>query len=395
MTAILVTDGEERSALAVARALGREGHHVYVASAHPNPIAGASRYVEGEAEVRSPLADAAGFVADLSRLVTRWGIDILLPVSDAALWAVLERAETFQGVRIPFAPLDQFRRLADKETVLQAARELNIGVPMQRVVSTRPASAGPGYPDMQFPVVLKPARSVVAGDKGRFKTGVVYARDPMELQSRLLQFPAEAYPVLLQQRIVGPGLGIFLLVWNGQIMAQFAHRRLREKPPSGGVSVYRESVAADPVLLERSKALLDRFQWQGVAMVEYKQDAATGEAYLMEINGRFWGSLQLALDAGVDFPGLLVSLSLGEEPKPTADYRVGVRSRWWWGDVDHILTRLRHRDSALALPPGSPGRFRTAMNFLIPWRPRDRFEILRLHDPAPFARETVNWLLRR
>ena len=40
-------------------------------------------------------------------------------------------------------------------------------------------------------------------------------------------------------------------------------------------------------------------------MVEFKLDARDGVAKLMEINGRFWGSLQLAVDAGVDFPAIL------------------------------------------------------------------------------------------
>ena len=82
--------------------------------------------------------------------------------------------------------------------------------------------------------------------------------------------------------------------------AVFAHRRLREKPPSGGVSVYRESVAPDPSLVARAAALLAGLGWRGVAMVEMKTDARTGTPYLMEVNGRFWGSLQLAVDAGVD-----------------------------------------------------------------------------------------------
>ncbi len=109
----------------------------------------------------------------------------------------------------------------------------------------------------------------------------------------------------------GPGVGVFLLLWEGKLRAAFAHRRLREKPPSGGVSVYRESIALDPVLLERSRRLLESFGWQGVAMVEYKIDERTGTPILMEINGRFWGSLQLAVDAGVDFPRLLIECAEG------------------------------------------------------------------------------------
>ncbi len=51
-------------------------------------------------------------------------------------------------------------------------------------------------------------------------------------------------------------------------------------------------------------------------MVEFKADARTGTPYLMEINGRFWGSLQLAIDAGVDFPAILVAAALGAPIPP-------------------------------------------------------------------------------
>jgi predicted ATP-grasp superfamily ATP-dependent carboligase len=199
---------------------------------------------------------------------------------------------------------------------------------------------------------------------------------------------------MLQQRIVGPGIGIFLLVWDGKVRALFAHRRLREKPPAGGVSVYRESVAADPALVERSRQLLASLNWQGVAMVEYKIDAATGTPYLMEINGRFWGSLQLAIDAGVDFPRLLLDVAQGGGPTAPPDWKVGVRSRWWWGEIDHLLAIFRRSPAALALPPGHAGRWETLVDFLVP-RSANRNETLQLDDPMPFAIETLEWLRGR
>jgi predicted ATP-grasp superfamily ATP-dependent carboligase len=85
---------------------------------------------------------------------------------------------------------------------------------------------------------------------------------------------------------------------RGRLRAAFAHRRLREKPPSGGVSVLSESIALDPQVLEQAERILEALKWHGVAMVEFKRDARDGVAKL-GINGRFWGSLQLSVDAGV------------------------------------------------------------------------------------------------
>jgi predicted ATP-grasp superfamily ATP-dependent carboligase len=241
------------------------------------------------------------------------------------------------------------------------------------------------------PLVLKPSRSVVQAAGGVRKLRVCHVADAAGLRRAADEFPAEAYPVLVQQRIVGPGIGIFLLLWNGQLRAQFAHRRIREKPPSGGVSVYSESVAADPELVAQSRRLLDAFSWNGVAMVEYKRDAASGIPYLMEINGRFWGSLQLAVDAGVDFPSLLLDCSSGAPATPPPPYRMGQRLRWFWGDVDHLLSRLRRSSADLSLPPDAPGRMGAVRDFLTAWRPGQRCDSWRLGDPAPFWRESAAW----
>jgi len=43
-------------------------------------------------------------------------------------------------------------------------------------------------------------------------------------------------------------------------------------------------------------------------MVEFRVDARDGTAKLMEVNPRFWGSLQLSILSGADFPYLLYNL---------------------------------------------------------------------------------------
>jgi predicted ATP-grasp superfamily ATP-dependent carboligase len=393
--AVLVTDGDQRAALAVVRSLGMAGYHPFVCSTSGRSLAGASRFCGGEAAVLDPLRHPQDYVAELSRLVERWGIEVVVPISEPALLAVLDARERFEGVEIPFADAETFRRICDKAALLETAGTLGIATPAQRVVEAPAAIRSLDLRAVEFPVVIKPARSVGEGNGERVKVGVSYASDGEELLHRLAKLPSAAYPVLLQQRIIGPGLGVFLLQWEGHTRAVFAHRRIREKPPSGGVSVYRESVAADPMLVQRSRALLEAFDWRGVAMVEYKIDQASGTPYLMEINGRFWGSLQLAVDAGVDFPALLVDAALGRETQPARPYLVGTRSRWWWGDVDQLITMLRRSPEELALPPDAPPRWRSILDFLILWRPGDRNEILRWTDPAPLIRESIDWFARR
>jgi predicted ATP-grasp superfamily ATP-dependent carboligase len=298
--------------------------------------------------------------------------------------------DRFPGVVIPFVTAEQFARISDKQAVLEAAQRVGVAIPEQTVVDDATMASALDLDTLRYPIVVKPARSVAGESSARAKFSVVHAASPGELRSTLEGMDARAFPLLLQQRIVGPGVGIFLLLWQGDCLAQFSHRRLREKPPSGGISVYRESIALDPSLAARSRALLNTFGWEGVAMIEYKVDAASGTPYLMEINGRFWGSLQLAIDAGVDFPRLLVDAVTGGSPTPVTEYRAGVRSRWFWGDLDHLIARVRFDDVRLALPPGAPTRLQ-AMRAFMRRSPGDVEEILRLDDPKPFLRETVQW----
>jgi predicted ATP-grasp superfamily ATP-dependent carboligase len=205
------------------------------------------------------------------------------------------------------------------------------------------------------------------------------------MDAALQAYPAAAYPLLAQETILGPGVGVFVLVHEGQCVARYSHLRIREKPPSGGVSVVRQSEPMDEPLLERSLALLAELGWSGVAMVEYKRDAVTSEPVLMEINGRFWGSLQLAIDAGVDFPRLLVNAALGRQLSPVHHYRF-VRSRWFWGDVDHLIARWRGPSASWK------DRATGIMGLVRAFGPGYKEEILRWSDPRPFAHETVQWI---
>ena len=391
---MLITDGEQRAALASVRSLGKAGYRVQVCSVRADCIAGASRYCAATHRVTDPMREPEAFLADLERIVKETRVDVLVPVSEAALLVVLPNRGRFPCV-IPFADAAAFERICDKREVLAEAKRQGIAVPGQIEVSSVDAIAGiNNHP--AFPVVLKPSRSVAGQSGKRVRVGVTYADDRQQLLDTLGTIPRDAYPVLVQQRIPGPGFGISVLIWEGKLIASFAHRRIREKPPSGGVSVISESIPMDPRILGESLGLLKSFGWTGVAMVEYKKSDQDGVPYLMEINGRLWGSLQLAIDAGVDFPRLLVEAGLGKSPAPVTSYAEGIRLRWEWGAVDHLFALLRNR-SMNSVPGRSVGdrSLRAVSEFFQGFDRVNRPEIFRPDDPRPFARETIDWLLRR
>jgi predicted ATP-grasp superfamily ATP-dependent carboligase len=386
---ILITDGTERAALAAARALVAAGYEVHVAAARQLSLAGVSRGVQRCLLKTDPFADASGYAAELSRIITDRGIGLLLPVTDVSVEAVLEHRHLLPlAVALPLPDLATYRRASDKLQVLELARSAGFAVPETVVLDCRDQDGI--WPDGLFPAVVKPHRSVVTVGGKRRAFGVTFVRDSAECRRALALLPPAAFPVLLQRRIAGVGEGLFALRWEGRTVARFAHRRLREKPPAGGVSVYRESIAPDPRLVSAGERLLDALDWKGVAMIECKRDPDTGRHVIMEVNGRFWGSVQLAIDAGIDFPVLLVRCALGQaraEPTETG-YRIGVRSRWFWGDVDHLYLRLTRSLAQLQVGDDYGSRLAAVLRFLAFHPGRDRCEVWRWGDPAPFLLET-------
>src|SRR4029077_5992663 len=118
---------------------------------------------------------------------------------------------------------------------------------------------------------------------------------------------------------------------------------------------------------------------------------------LMEVNGRFWGSLELAVAAGVDFPFLALQLAMGVRPETTPAYEAGVKNRWLLGDLDHMLLRLFRSAEALDLPGGAPSALSTLLDFLKVAQPKLHYDVISGTDWRPFAcelRQYVRSLLR-
>lgn len=387
---VLVTDPEQRAALAAVRALGRRGWHVETVGASRG-LAGHSRYVQRHHHVPAGhAAQPAMYREAVRQAVTDGASQVVVPVTDGASRMLLGfHGELGAAVAGPSAYA--YARASDKEAVMAAALRVGIRVPAQVVLDN--VAAPSELPAAEF--VVKPARSVVEIGGRTVRVGVRYCPGPAAAAEILALYPPEAYPLLLQERVYGTGIGVFLLRTAGHTPFHFGHRRLREKPPSGGVSTYREAWVPPPDTLSRCEALLDALEYEGPAMIEFKQDGATGEIVLMEINARLWGSVQLAVDAGVDFPTALVQVALGlpMAAPPRAQY--GVRSVWELGELDHALAIWRRSAEELDLPPGAATGWRAALRVLKDHRRGDRCEVLRWDDPKPFLSELIRWLGRR
>ena len=390
---VLVTDGNERAALAATRALGREQIEVVVGAEVPRSLAGSSRYCQQSIVYPSPYQEPERFVTSLLKAVREHQVDALFPVSDIAMHVLGPEKSRFEPqTHIPIPVAAVFQEISDKYRLMRQAVEQGVPIPDTLFV---PDGRLEGVIDRitEFPVVIKPGSSLVK-ESGRWtKTSVCYANSREELQRLYRERPYLRRPSLIQRRVVGEGQGLFVLMQEGEPLGMFAHRRIRERPPSGGVSVLRESIALPKVMVDATLRLLQRVKWHGVAMVEFKVDATDNRPLLMEINGRFWGSLQLAVDAGVNFPLLLLNMALGKSAVvPENGYRIGVKSRWLLGDLDQLVMRIGKSAQSLNLPPDAPSRVRALMSFCRFFE-RDMFyEIEHLDDLGPSGFEIMRYL---
>lgn len=391
---VLVTDGNNRAALAITRSLGRKGYAMMVGESRQPSLARSSRYCAEGLVYPDPTRDSAGFVRTLLSTVRTRAIDVVLPVSEISTSLVVEHKSAFEAYcRVPFADIETFNRAADKVETLQLAERLGIPAPVS-VVLRKPGDRPTLPAGLDFPIVVKPHRSRIRTNEGWRPTSVAYARSEAELERVLDSLDPGAYPILLQQRVIGPGIGVFMCYCRGRRVAVFSHRRVREKPPSGGVSVLCESTPLDPSACRSAEMLLDHLQWHGVAMVEFKVDQNDGIPKLMEINGRFWGSLQLAIEAGVDFPSILVNTVTGVAVEPVDSYRIGVKSRWLLGDVDALLARLTKPRRALNLPPSDAGTWHAIRECLKLWEKEQYYDVWKWSDMRPGLHELAQWLRR-
>ncbi len=380
---VFVTDGEQRATLAVVRALGRAGIPVTVGSKSANSLAGCSRYCTGQLRYPSPSEQGEAFQASMLKEIQSGSYKALFPMTDITTTLVAEMRDAFEPfVRVPIATEEQIGRVQDKRQVLLAAQKVGIGYPETYMLHDG-EDLDAVAKRLHYPVVLKPRLSWLRRNGEWVSGGVQYAYDAEDLKNKYLQSHSLIPNPLVQERIDGEGRGVFLLLWNGELKAAFCHRRLREKPPWGGVSVYRESIAFDREIVDKSYKLLQAFGWQGPAMVEFKVDNRDGQLKLMEVNGRFWGSLQLALDAGMNFPLLYYRLAVGEDTPTQFDYKTGVRSRWLLGDLDQLLIRWTHPDGQNGFSRHGTSKLHASLDFIKFFERNLHYEVLRFEDPAP------------
>jgi predicted ATP-grasp superfamily ATP-dependent carboligase len=390
---ILVLDGHSSAALAFTRSLGRAKYWVAAAAASDGPAyTGLSRYCRQTWTYPSPLQDSRAFLTALGRFVKEHRIDLVIPATDATTWPIAAGGERLPAdVSVAVARNAALELVSDKYRTIKLGSELGIPIPETRLVQVGDGWDAREMTSWGSPIVVKDRYSI-RWVEGRGLAGrVAYARDLDELRAIVEQRLARAGDVLVQRFVAGEGIGFSSFAIDGRCRLPFQWRRLREKDPRGSGSSARRSVPVDPEVQEASQRLLVAAGFEGIAMVEYKRDFGTGQVALMEVNGRPWGSLQLAIACGVDYPRHLADWYLtGRLPKDTLAYRSGITCRHLAADLTHLENVWGGRPTGWPLP--YPSFARTLIRVSVPWYPGLHCEDFAARDPRPGLAQLGDWL---
>ena len=347
--------------MAITRSLGKKGIEVTCGDSSKKARSFYSKYCKNRVIYPSQNDEPERFLDFLTDHLKNTRYDVFFPVTDATILCILKDIDQLlHYTNIPINDYETQMKALDKSQTLRIASEVNVPFPktfhikdigeLEDIANT-----------LDYPVVIKPRQTAyrLADRVCRGITTCVSSRE--EFTAKYLELHQIIPYPLIQEFISGPEIGLYVLIHNGKLKAVFSQRRLRSFDPLGGASVLRQSVRVDPQMMEYTLRLLGKIGWNGIAMTEFKIDSRDHTPKLMEINGRFWGSLQTSAVCGVDFPYLLFRIMMGEDIEPVMEYREGIKCRYLLGDFTHLFKVMKGSPSHIFK---YPKRLPTLWNFM-------------------------------
>lgn len=386
-TKIIVAFAESLAAPEVAWSLRDDGFDVTVANRRGRRTALHRSRAVSIVDVTPPEDDLATCVGELAQEAHDHGA-ILMPVEDAAI-AVCARIAALQDGLLVIGPTGARAELAlDKRQQLEAASAAGFVVPPTHAVQTRDELRDAA---VEFPVVLKPAHALRV-DEGRLSRGRSFVcSDREELAAAEAAWDGQ-YALLVQPLFAGVGEGLFGLRGTGDDLVLSAHHRIRMMNPQGSGSSACETAPVEPELADAAFRFLRDTDWHGLFMLEFLRDGEE-QAWFMELNGRSWGSMALALRAGLDYPAWAARTSLDPAFRPTVpETQQQIVCRHLGREIVHFLFAIRGSKTSASKDWPRP---LPTLAKLLTVRRRDRWYNWRRDDWRVFFADTLETVVNQ
>jgi len=367
MSNAIVTDARLIMALPIIRSLGRAGIKVVAMESESRRRGFIPGFYSRYTSKRVLHTDLLQ-----SLLIQSEQADAVFPVSGEAVYTLARAVSDGTLLGSPFSSkvalpkLESIETGNDKMRLNELARSLGVPVPETYRPEVQVDLGAPSPKvrrelrswsrDLHFPVIVKyrygEGLNLPADQRYRFvQNPDEFAEAYMEIHER------QPFP-LVQEYIPGEDYGAAILCdRDAEVVASFTYRSIRQRPKVGGPTTCAQSVSY-PAMVAHLKRIARALSWYGVAMGDFRR-TPDGQFRLLEINPRFWGSLALAVEAGVDFPLLYYELVLNEGylKKPAAIQRNGVWLRFFFQDalavIEYAKVSPRPWLYAVAQAPGA------------------------------------------
>jgi len=305
----LVVSANYKKAYPIIKSLKKAGYFIVCGIDENTTIfsnARYSRYIDSHVKISNPETSEKRYINTIIGSIKKHNVDIIIPVGFIDFLLISKYKDILEKYTV--VPIDDYEKIlsvSNKWLLQSMAERINIkyprtihlsDIPYQGELSNIVKSVG-------FPLVLK---GIGDGTKPVFLS--------LYKELKVLLISGNRREKILQEFIVGASVGYFVLSDKGIPLIEYMHRRVLESTPLGGASIKACSYY-DSRLLELGRKIVRYLNWTGVMMVECIRETETGEHYLIEINPKFWGSLELSYTAGVDFSKGLANFFLeGERP---------------------------------------------------------------------------------
>jgi predicted ATP-grasp superfamily ATP-dependent carboligase len=352
----------------------------------------ASRHCKGTLRYSDPFKATGQFMAEMEAFCEENPVDLIVPITDLTTTILLSESNTSEKLpQLATPSREAYFACSDKFLTYKKSKELDIATPQTWLCTSAADSLKIVE---QYPLVVKDRFSIRYMEDELLSGEVNYALAPGQLQKlvgeHLIRFP----DLLVQGFATGTGTGLAFFCDGERAYSPFMWERLREKDPRGSGSSARRSIPLDEVLLGKCQELLTCVGFVGIAMIEFKAVEGGGEAVFMEVNARPWGSLQLAVHCGVDYPKMLVEWHLsGKRPPERRDYPVGLTCRWLKADLIHLENLRQRRREPWPLP--YPSFLTSILKVALPWYPGMHYDHLSLQDIKPGIVDLADWLKQK
>ena len=297
---VLIPDGNSTWALSVINCLAEQSDiHLFVLSNKKRTATKFSRYTYYYKFY--PKADDTSWVNIINKEIQDNNIDIVVPVAEEEIGFFIKNIKLISSKAkvISLPNWTSFDIAINKRKLGDFSVENNIPYPNSLFIKDLDSLVN-NNDVVNFPVLLKPLKQK-GGD------GIIKFNSKVNLQSYISENPSEE-GYFIQEYINGYDIDCSVLCLNGEILTHTI-----QKGYLPGHSPYAPHLGVTFVenddVFRIVKHLMKTLNWSGVAHIDLRFDNKTKTYYVLEINARFWGSVEASKFAGVNFPLLVCELA--------------------------------------------------------------------------------------